>query len=461
MKDEQHASLIKYVRILATILTDLRSKYGLGSPHGGLGGSDVDHAIAMSHELLARLAEIEHLAQSRSAALEASDIATLVADIRKDPGGPQSAAVLKRQELNRILEIDQSYWRSYDAAVLGKAAETTAAKGNTDEAQLDRERLLDFLRTTFPAERRVSICDVKVMSLGYSKKTFLIKLANSSLLPHELIVRADQRAHYLATTVIDEYPLLQVLSKNGVPVPQPYALEDSGKVLGTPFIVVSRNAGATAGDFFFAPPANRQLTASTARALARVHNVPLAALEKAGLSVDDAYTERELETLRRTWHDLADECPTIDLAVAWLKEHLELARGLNTLVHYDFCYNNLLIEDGEVTSILDWEFAHIGNPAADLGYYKYAAERMSGFEVFKLDYADAGRPVPPDDQIDFYYMWGLTRFAVMLFQAKRKFEADSHGEMRWALAPVYYLRRPILAIGQELERVFSRVRLDS
>jgi hypothetical protein len=44
----------------------------------------------------------------------------------------------------------------------------------------------------------------------------------------------------------------------------------------------------------------------------------------------------------------------------------------------------------------------------------------------------------------------------MLFQAKQKFETDPKGEMRWGMAPVYYLRRPILAIGEKLDGLLPK-----
>ncbi|MCP5110449.1 MAG: phosphotransferase [bacterium] len=41
--------------------------------------------------------------------------------------------------------------------------------------------------------------------------------------------------------------------------------------------------------------------------------------------------------------------------------------GESRLVHGDFNPTNILIADGKVTGILDWEFAHSGSPNADLG----------------------------------------------------------------------------------------------
>ncbi|HEY4864435.1 MAG TPA: phosphotransferase [Candidatus Dormibacteraeota bacterium] len=37
------------------------------------------------------------------------------------------------------------------------------------------------------------------------------------------------------------------------------------------------------------------------------------------------------------------------------------------LVHGDFHYGNLLFDGSRVTSVLDWEIAHVGQPLIDLG----------------------------------------------------------------------------------------------
>ena len=41
------------------------------------------------------------------------------------------------------------------------------------------------------------------------------------------------------------------------------------------------------------------------------------------------------------------------------------------LVHGDFGPQNVLIQDDRITALLDWEFAHIGQPVEDLAWTEW------------------------------------------------------------------------------------------
>ena len=38
-------------------------------------------------------------------------------------------------------------------------------------------------------------------------------------------------------------------------------------------------------------------------------------------------------------------------------------------MHGDYRPANILVVDGQLSAVLDWEFAHVGDPAEDLGWY--------------------------------------------------------------------------------------------
>ena len=59
--------------------------------------------------------------------------------------------------------------------------------------------------------------------------------------------------------------------------------------------------------------------------------------------------------------------PMIDYTRAWLLAHLP-AQSRTTLVHGDFRNGNLMVSAEGITAVLDWELAHIGDPARDLGW---------------------------------------------------------------------------------------------
>jgi aminoglycoside phosphotransferase (APT) family kinase protein len=59
--------------------------------------------------------------------------------------------------------------------------------------------------------------------------------------------------------------------------------------------------------------------------------------------------------------------PELELAIAWLRERAPENDAV-TLVHGDFKPGNVLMQGDEVTLVLDWETAHLGDPLEDIGW---------------------------------------------------------------------------------------------
>ena len=82
----------------------------------------------------------------------------------------------------------------------------------------------------------------------------------------------------------------------------------------------------------------------------------------------DGVVERELDRWVGKYerHGLRSE-PIIDEAIRWFRENPPDIDEL-TVVHGDFRTGNTLINDEEITALLDWEMARLGDPMYDLGY---------------------------------------------------------------------------------------------
>lgn len=71
--------------------------------------------------------------------------------------------------------------------------------------------------------------------------------------------------------------------------------------------------------------------------------------------------------------------PSFELAFHWLKNNLPEPRPL-ALVHGDFRMGNLMIDGDGIAAVLDWEQAHFGDPAQDLGYLCTPSWRFGNYE---------------------------------------------------------------------------------
>jgi len=140
----------------------------------------------------------------------------------------------------------------------------------------------------------------------------------------------------------------------------------------------------------------------------------------AGIELDKAEAEA-----------LADETlPCIEMRVAawWLRDNLPAAPARKVLVHGDFRPANLLVDKGKVTALLDWEFAHTGDPVEDLGWYlapRYRAEHfipgLWGREDFVAAYEVASGLAVDRAALGWWAVFGQYKLCAMVLAAQRAF----------------------------------------
>lgn len=339
---------------------------------------------------------------------------------------PQALALCKS-----IAQIECAYARSFDAAVAAQAAAAASSpEPGAGGTVYDKRALLAFVRQTFPDESKVGIASIAVVSGGYSKATASVTLENASALPTRLILRRDIAATFGGASVVDEYHLVRTLFENGVCVPEPFALDATGTVLGSPFMLVEHKPGQTIGNLFrFPDEPNKPVSDDIASKLAAIHCVPLQTIGDlvpgANLS-SSARARLWIDEAIANWSPLNMASPVFATALEWLQRHVALNDDApRALVHGDFGLNNLLVMQGKVTAVLDWEFAHVGNPGYDLGYFYFTAQRLSSWQAFLQAYVAAGMALPEETQLNYNILFAATRVGVMVCQMRAAFDSGA------------------------------------
>ncbi|MCC5867022.1 MAG: phosphotransferase family protein [Gammaproteobacteria bacterium] len=110
-------------------------------------------------------------------------------------------------------------------------------------------------------------------------------------------------------------------------------------------------------------PARAQLTAQCARELAAIHALPVADFDM----LHPFGARAQLDLLAGLHRDYGQPIPVFELAIQWLKAHLP-GEYPEVVVHGDFRVGNLIVDDGGLVAVLDWEMAHIGDPMEDLAW---------------------------------------------------------------------------------------------
>jgi aminoglycoside phosphotransferase (APT) family kinase protein len=94
------------------------------------------------------------------------------------------------------------------------------------------------------------------------------------------------------------------------------------------------------------------------------------------------------------------------------------------LVHGDFRNGNLMIHpEGGLVGVLDWELAHLGDPAEDLGWicvnsWRFGQWRkpvggFGGYQALLDGYAEAGGREIPLARLQFWQALGSLKWGVM------------------------------------------------
>ncbi|MEH3036915.1 MAG: phosphotransferase family protein [Sphingomonas adhaesiva] len=218
----------------------------------------------------------------------------------------------------------------------------------------------------------------------------------------------------------------------GVPAPEVVHICGPDDDLGEAY-VMRRLAGETLGkriatDPAFAP-ARAQLARQCGAALARIHAAP----PPPGLAVMDA--AQTLAGYEATWRASGAVRPTIEAAFRWLERRLPAEAVAPHLVHGDFRNGNIMVDaDDGLVAVLDWELAHLGDPAEDIGWictnswrFGQPGRRVGGFgdldDLLAGYVAAGGAPVDPA-RIDFWQMVGSLKWGVMTTQMHASFAAD-------------------------------------
>lgn len=273
--------------------------------------------------------------------------------------------------------------------------------------------------------------------LGFSKDTFLVR-ARGGDPATGFVVRRDLAASAVPGTVVNEYPLLRGLHRAGFPVAEPLLLESTPGPLGQPLFVTRMLPGEAGHGVGLASPAEgRDIGLKLADLLAELH-----AFQPAQLGADPALAEQSPEQTLRAyfagWRDLYDELagdtlPQVARAFDWLQQLPVLPPRL-ALVHGDVDFTNMLMSGGKVHGLIDWEFAHWGDPAEDLGYVRAALEKRMPWADFLARYAERGGTIPSEEALLFYQLWRALRTTTTCLLARRAFDSGRNTDMRMAFA---------------------------
>lgn len=259
--------------------------------------------------------------------------------------------------------------------------------------------------------------------------------------PVTLALRSDAASSLPGSIGRDqEFPIIAAAVAQGVPTPQARWLTRGLVREGAHAYLLDWVEGQAIGSRVVKHPsleaARAVLPQQLAQALAGIHRIDPqnAELPLTPVEGDDPAT-MAIAFLEQMRDALPQARPGFELALLWARENAPDPHEI-TLVHGDFRTGNFLVGPDGLQAVLDWEFAHWGDPMDDLGWLctrdwrfgkvKLPAGGLATRRDFYAAYAQAsGREVDPE-RVHFWEVIGNLRWAAAaVFQGERYLSGSS------------------------------------
>ena len=246
------------------------------------------------------------------------------------------------------------------------------------------------------------LTEIRQIPGGASRQTYLVQLLKDGE-PCGVVVRRDPPSSLIDTERAHEYKTYAAVYADGVmPVPEPIVLEEHNTgALAYPFSVMALISEGQAAPAGLDEPAMQPLLARLGQRKWELLG-RLAQKRPEDLGVDQFMhtpshpAAHELSYWREVIAtDALHPQPIAAAALRWLERNLPPPAERVTLVHGDYRTGNFLYtNDGEITAVLDWEMAHIGDPLEDLAW--------SLDPLWSSNAHLAGRLLPREDAISIW-----------------------------------------------------------
>jgi len=256
------------------------------------------------------------------------------------------------------------------------ARATPAAAVTEDPATGVTRGLTGLIRQSIASARDIAVEGLVRRAGGLSRENWSLDVTwtdDAGTHSHRMMLMRDAAGTLLHTERTREFAVLEALAGTEVPAPRVFWIDEDGRWLGAPTVVMERMPGQC--DYMIlngSQPLESRMALARAfiGLMASIHAVDWKAHglgQRLGLPAGRpslsalAHWEGEYRKAQLEPH------PELDYVLAWLRRLAPQAESI-VLVHGDFKPGNALVEDGRITAKLDWETAQLGDPLDDLGW---------------------------------------------------------------------------------------------
>lgn len=391
--------------------------------------------------------EAKRLAQRAAALLGkvGSDVLSPRTQALPDPSATSIAALEAQYSSVRQLLVDgvhalgaaigagkgDASWRSEAAAFCHDVAAHDAQRATGDLAVVPLDdssqpsvSLADRLKPYFARHAGTptlqgpfDLIEARQLSGGFSRQTILVRVRDAQAKERALVVRKQVPGGFLdgaCNTLDEELPYFKLGHASGLPVPELYWYETDARIIDGEFFVMACMSGTTIGSSYqMAEGIGEAFFRQLAQMMATLHRIdwtPYAMPLRAGsrIAADAAPSAANaalamVQQFEDYWRRAElPPLPAMELLVDWLKRNVPSGDQRAVLCHGDIGFHNMLVQDGHITALLDWETSRLADPARDLSYMRPMVTQYVEWNDFMSWYRAAGGPDVAPATLDYY-----------------------------------------------------------
>lgn len=287
----------------------------------------------------------------------------------------------------------------------------------------------------------VRVEHLKMLAGGASQEMWALDLILENGEPrgeYKLVLRRQLggKIHPDALDLEREFRVMQIAYASNVVVPYPQAFLPD--LLNRPAALIHRKHGETIGRRIVREPAlenaRQVLPKQMGAMLAQIHSIDL---DKYAMRlflpqprVEQSPAQWLIAQMEKNLDDISEPHPALELGLRWLHRHEPPAPKHLAFLHGDYRIGNVMVNENGLVSVLDWEFAHIGDAYEDLAWslvrdWRFGNDHLHFGGIAQPDeffaaYENARHTKVDLARVHYWQVLGNVRWAIgMLNQAQR------------------------------------------
>jgi aminoglycoside phosphotransferase (APT) family kinase protein len=340
------------------------------------------------------------------------------------------------------------------ATVLARKMRKRGAGAYRPRTEADVLPLLQRFVGLQPGFERHQVDQVARLAGGASKEQFRFDVTGPDGQAQRLVLRMDPPESVVETSRVREFQALRAFEPV-VPVPHAMWMDAEGEHFGTPALItsfvrgVTKPAGAPGGNVSglginVGAEWREVLAEPFMRHMVAIHGFDWRNAELQAYAVPDADPQqaarRQIDWWTQVWlEDAVDPDPMIPAVEGWLRDHMPACSDF-VFCHSDYRTGNYLIDEDKrsISSILDWELAHLGDFHDDVAWVtckvfghqdesgQFLVSGLMPREQFLERYTQlSGRTIDPKT-LHFYEVLNSYKVCVIMLASAYRTAVEAH-----------------------------------